>query len=179
MFYSCSNNHGQHGQGGPAKGGVYYGGVFKMNESENFRNLYPHAITEAASQRIANQMYEGLVKLAQNDLHVVPGLAEKWEKNEDASIWTFYLRKGVKFHDDPCFPEGKGREVSANDVKYCFTRLCENHPDNQWYGISFKGRVLGADAYFESTVKNQALAEGVKGIKVIDNYSIQLELAAP
>jgi len=43
-----------------------------------------------------------------------PGLAERWEVNEDATEWTFYLRKGVKFHD--------GTELNAEAVKYSIER---------------------------------------------------------
>ena len=53
-----------------------------MNEVEDFRNLYPLDITEVTSHRIANQIYEGLVRLSQKDLTVVPGLAESWTKND-------------------------------------------------------------------------------------------------
>jgi peptide/nickel transport system substrate-binding protein len=38
------------------------------------------------------------------------GLARKWEMSPDGLTWTFYLRKGVKFHD--------GVEVTAKDVKF-------------------------------------------------------------
>jgi len=43
-----------------APGGKYYGGVFKMNETEYFRSLYPLNVTEVTSNRITNQIYEGL-----------------------------------------------------------------------------------------------------------------------
>ena len=33
----------------------------------------------------------------------------------DASVWTFHLRKGVRFHDDACFADGKGRELPSPD----------------------------------------------------------------
>ena len=160
-------------------GDVYYGGVFRMNEIEDFRDLNPLNITEVASQRITNQVYEGLVKLDQATLKVIPCLAEKVEKNEDASVWTFYLRKGVHFHDDSCFGDGKGREMTAKDVKYCFDRLCASSPSNQQYYATFKDRVLGANEYFESTVKKSPLPDGVKGVKVLDDYTVQVTLNFP
>lgn len=32
-------------------------------------------------------------------LEIGPGLAERWETNEDTSVWTFYFRKGLKWSD--------------------------------------------------------------------------------
>jgi oligopeptide transport system substrate-binding protein len=179
MLASCGpDNQGGH-ESRVAKGNVYYGGVLRLNEVEDFRNLYPLNITETTSHRIANQVYEGLVKLSQADLSVIPSIAEKWDINPDATQWTFYLRKGVKFHDDPCFADGKGREVTAQDFQYCFTKLCEASPENQSFGITFKDRVVGADEYYESTSHKKPLAEGVTGIKVIDNYTLQITLKYP
>src|ERR1700746_2257599 len=74
-----------------AKGDRSYGGVFRINEVEDFRNLYPLNITEVTSHRITNQVYEGLVKLSQKDLSVMPSIAERYEVNEAATSFTFYL----------------------------------------------------------------------------------------
>lgn len=74
---SCGDGNNTTGEARKAKGGVYYGGVFRMNEVEDFRNLFPLNITETTSHRIANQVYEGLVKLSQGDLTISPSLAEK------------------------------------------------------------------------------------------------------
>ena len=95
-----------------AKGGVYYGGVFRINEVQDFRSLYPLSITEVIGHRITNQVYEGLVKYNQKDLSIIPSLAESWEINEDATKFTFKLRKGVRFHDNECFEGGKGKKRS-------------------------------------------------------------------
>ena len=92
---SCGGGNNTTGEARKAKGGVYYGGVFRMNEVEDFRNLFPLNVTETASQRIASQVYEGLVKLSQDDLTILPSLAEKWEKNADASQWIFHIRKEI------------------------------------------------------------------------------------
>ncbi len=65
---------------------------------------------------ILNQVYEQLLEL-DSDFVVHPQLAESWESNEDATIWTFHLRKGVKFHD--------GKELTAADVVYTYKRLLD------------------------------------------------------
>ena len=179
LLLSCGGNHNNDKGSRAGKGNVYYGGVFRMNEVEDFRNLYPLNVTETTSERIGRQIYEGLVKLSQSDLSAIPCIADKWDKNDDATTWTFYIRKGVKFHDDPCFLEGKGREVTAKDFKYCFDKLCESYSENNQYSLTFKDRVLGAEEYFQSTVDKKPLLGGVSGVKVIDDYTLQIKLAHP
>ncbi|MFL5764981.1 MAG: ABC transporter substrate-binding protein [Bacteroidia bacterium] len=179
IFAGCSNDNSTTSGTRKANGDVYYGGVFKMNEVEDFRNLYPLNVTEVTSHRIANQVYEGLVKLSQEDLTIVPCLAEKWEKNSDATQWTFHLRKGVKFHDDPCFSDGKGREVTAKDFLFCFEKTCTSSPENQHFIDTFKDRVVGANEFFQSTVDKKPLPGGVAGIKMIDDYTLQINLMHP
>ena len=66
-------------------------------------DLDPAVITDGISNRITRQIYEGLVKYKGATTEVVPSLAEKWEVNKDGTVWTFTLRKGVKFHDGTAF----------------------------------------------------------------------------
>lgn len=179
LINSCGVNDKTTGGLTKANGDVYYGGTFRMNEIEDFRNLFPLSITEETSQHIAYQVYEGLVKLSQSDLTIVPCLAESWDKNADATVWTFHLRKGVKFQDDPCFEDGKGREVNAGDFSYCFERLCTASPENQQFNASFKDRVLGASQYYQSTINKKPLTTGVPGIKIIDDHTLQITLEHP
>ena len=158
-----------------AKGEVKYGGVFKVNDTEDFKTLYPLNVTLALEQRIASQAYEGLVKLSQKDLSILPSLAEKWDINEDATSYTFYLRKGVYFHDNECFEDGKGREVTANDFKYCFDRICVGDASNKMYWL-FEDRIKGAKDYHQSVIDKSPLEEGVSGITVIDDYTLKIDL---
>ncbi len=176
LLSGCGNDNNNDNKGTKiAKGDVKYGGVFKMNEIEDFKSLYPLNVTMALENRIASQVYEGLVKLDQEDLHVLPSLAEKWEINDDATSYTFHIRKGVKFHDNNCFEGGKGREVKAQDFKYCFDRICVGDATNQMYWL-FKDKVKGANEYYESNLNKKPLEGGVSGVKVIDDYTLQVDL---
>ena len=122
---------GLNGELQEGQGGRYYGGIFRMNETEYIKNLYPPAITDVYSYRVANQVYEGLFRLKPDNLTVINGLAESHTVDESGTVYTIRLRDDVYFHDDPCFSTGKGRKLIAEDVAYCFTRLCTQSPLNQ------------------------------------------------
>ncbi len=159
------------------KGGRYYGGVLNANETEELRGLYPLSLAQAASHRIAAQVYEGLVGFDQTDLSVRPALARSWTVDATGTIYTFDLREGVFFHDDPCFPDGQGRELVAEDVLHCFTALCTRHESNQMFWL-FQDRVLGANAHYGATMRGEGSA-GVKGLEVLDRHTIRITLTTP
>lgn len=149
-----------------------------MNHNQNFRNLYPLNTIDVTSFQIITNIYEGLISFSQNDLSIEPRLAEKWDVNKDGTEFVFHIRKGVYFHDDSCFPDGKGREVNAHDFKYCFDKLCEADPNNQGYWV-FKNHVKGADEYFNATINYDKPIKGVSGITVLDDYTLKIELTQP
>jgi peptide/nickel transport system substrate-binding protein len=66
-------------------------------------DLDPAIITDGISSRITRQIYEGLTKYKGATTEVIPGLAEKWQVSQDGKVWTFTLRKNVKFHDGTPF----------------------------------------------------------------------------
>ncbi len=171
IFTSCKTEHKDESKELP--GGAYRGGFLRVNEVENIKSLFPIAIGEVNTYHIGAQVYEGLVKFNTTDLSIRPCIAYKWEVSDDLKTYTFHLRKGVKFHDDPCFPDGKGREVTANDFKYCFEKLCSPDPNNQQFQVTFKNRVLGANEFFEGKSKE------LTGVKVINDSTLSIELYQP
>lgn len=163
-----------------AKGDVQYGGVFRYNETEFFKSLYPLGITEVVGHRITNQIYEGLVRFNPKDLTIEPLLAEKWEVDETATTYTFTLRKGVLFHDDACFADGKGREVKSADFVYCMDLLCT--PDAKNHGFTFYRDVIaGAEALYKirEAKKDDTEARAAFGVQALDDYTLQIKLVKP
>lgn len=175
ILVSCGgekNNTNRQTQNAEAKGGRVYGGCVRIAESEIWQSLAPVSIVDATSSLIATQIHDGLVKFNSATLKVVPSIAEKWEVDATGTKYTFYLRKGVFFHDDECFSGGKGREVKASDFKYSFDLLCTKSPDNFNFTSTFKDRVKGANEYYEGKGSLDA-------IKVLDDYTLEINLEHP
>lgn len=180
LAFSCSKEQKETIQqtSAEAKGGRYYGGVLRLNETEYMRSLYPPSITDAFSFRIAAQIYEGLFELDQADLSLKKCLVEDYTVDTAGTTYTFKIRKGVHFHDDPCFPDGKGRELKASDIEYCFTQLCTQSINNQGF-IVFKGLLKGADKYHAASINGKAPSYPIEGLQVLDDYTIKVSLLKP
>ncbi len=155
-----------------AEGGKYAGGILRLNSIEDYTSLFPAAINDIYSTHIASLGYEGLLRLNQKTLEVEPALAESFDIDNSKKVYTFHLRKGVHYNDDECFEGGKGREITANDFKYCFEFLCSSHDENKWSTL-FRDRLVGANAYGKGDEND------VKGIRVLDDYTLELELLNP
>jgi len=76
------------------------------------------------------------------DGSVKPNVAERWETSADGLSWTFYLRRGVKFHD--------GSELTAEDVAFTMDRITKI---GEGYGYMFLGKVKSTEAVDDYTVR--------------------------
>ena len=174
----CENIHEDNSFHAEAKGGREYGGTLKVNETDKHVSLFPPHIVDIVSGVIASQIYDGLVRFdSQNITHILPNIAESWEVSTDGLVYTFKLKKGVLFHDDPCFAEGKGREVKASDFKYSLELLCTASENNALFESYFKGKIKGGDIYFEKS--KTGIEIDLEGVKVIDDYTFQIILISP
>ncbi len=174
LFSSCGGDDNKDHGGSEAKGGIYLGGVARLNEVENIKSLFPISINDQVSFHLGAQVYEGLLKFNQVDLSLMPALATRWDISADQTEYTFHLRQGVMFHDDPCFPDGKGRAVTANDFKFCLDKLCVSDPTNNLFDYTFKDRVAGANESFEASKTGKKI--GCSGVKVINDSTLSIKL---
>jgi peptide/nickel transport system substrate-binding protein len=81
--------------------------------------------TSGAAQAIREvtylNIYEGLLRI-DRDGKLQPLLAESWTVSPDNLVYTFKLRRGVKFHD--------GSDFDAGDVKFTFERATASDSTN-------------------------------------------------
>ncbi len=92
-----------------------------MCEPGDAVRLDPADYDDGQTAARAEQIFETLAEFDGATTNVKPALAEKWEASADGKTWTFFLRKGVKFHD--------GTPFNADAVIWNFTRQWDpKHP---------------------------------------------------
>src|SRR5207302_4064214 len=94
--------------GAPQRGGTL--GVAFNPDPET---LDPHITTALLASRVLALIHDNLIN-RDYDGSFKPALAEKWDISSDGKVYTFTLKKGVKFHS--------GKDFSSADVKYTFER---------------------------------------------------------
>ena len=112
--------------------------------------------------QIPINIYDSLceIKVADDGTSSIePCLAEKWDISDDGMEYTFYLRKGVKFHN--------GEELKASDVKYTFERMLTVQGGTN---SEFLDQIKGSSELFEGT------ATELEGFEILDDYTLKLLL---
>ncbi|WP_415951633.1 ABC transporter substrate-binding protein [Streptomyces sp. KLOTTS4A1] len=66
-------------------------------------SLDPALASDGETFRVTRQVFEALIEHESGGSKMVGGLAETWSSNDDGTVWTFNLRKDVKFHDGETF----------------------------------------------------------------------------
>jgi ABC-type transport system substrate-binding protein len=143
----------------------------------DFKGFDPADSGDVISAAMVSRVYEGLLEYAYLDrpYHAVPRLAEALpDVSADGLTYTFHIKKGVHFSDDPCFPDGKGREVTADDFVYSFTRVLDPKVESTGDWI-FVNHVAGAK---EWVAKGDPVAK-IPGFVATDRYTLQIKLRQP
>ena len=151
--------------------------IFKYNESQGIENLDPVMCSNYPSGWPLQQMMEGLLEYTQ-DMSLSASLASSHKISEDGLIYTFTIRKNVFFHDNACFPGGKGRELKASDFKYCFERLCDPRTKTRGAWL-FRDKVKGALEYINSIKENYNNVNEITGIQVPNDTTLEITLNKP
>jgi peptide/nickel transport system substrate-binding protein/oligopeptide transport system substrate-binding protein len=108
---------------------------------------------------IVLQIFDGLLRFDQN-LNLAPAMAEDWQVSSDGRVYTFRLRKGVRFHN--------GREVTARDFVYSIARHLD--PKSKSEDAEHYTKILGASQY------RQGKTASIPGLASLDPYTLKITL---
>lgn len=94
------------------------GGQLTMILGDSPPSFFYYGAIDSNLQALAAHMYDGLVEYNYATYELEPALAEKWTISKDGRVYTFQLRRNVKWHD--------GREFTADDVIFTFDQIVAN-----------------------------------------------------
>ena len=95
-------------------------------------NFYPAVNTTGTSFDANSQIYSRIVDFERGGTAVVPGLAEKWDISADGKVYTFHLRKGVKWHNHRAWKPT--RDFNADDMIFGLERQWKE--DNPYFKVT-------------------------------------------
>lgn len=159
----CSGGSGGGFSNRTANGGGAKTGVFRYPLPTTPTSLDPAQVQDGDTIDVVQQVFEGLVKWDENN-KAVPNLAETIDLAPDKTTYTFHLKKGVKFSN--------GREVKADDFKWCFERVC-----NPKYTSATAGTYMTDIIGVNDRLKGKA--PEISGVKVKDDYTLEIKIDKP
>src|SRR5690606_15896579 len=98
--------------------------IFRYNESAGVSSLDPAYSRNLENIWVCNMLYNGLVEV-DDSLNIKPSIAERWTIDSTGTVYRFYLRDDVFFHESEAFPNKQDRRVVASDFVYSFNRILD------------------------------------------------------
>ncbi|HDX9709399.1 ABC transporter substrate-binding protein [Bacillus cereus] len=101
--------------------------------------LDPVYATMRSECHMVKHIFDTLVYVDGNTNIIEPRLAFHWEYNDAEKIWTFYLRKGVHFHN--------GKQLTAHDVIYSLNRFIKLENNAHTWMLQHVESIRSVDDY--------------------------------
>ncbi|MGE0633162.1 MAG: ABC transporter substrate-binding protein [Pseudobdellovibrionaceae bacterium] len=121
------------------------GGMITFKLDSEPESLHPLSASDSYSAYVQTFVLDSLGFRDPNTYEWVPLLAEKWEISKDNKVFTFFLRKGVLYHD--------GKEMTAEDVKFSYEAIFEP-----------KYKAFNLQPYYE----------GISKVEIVDPYTVKI-----
>lgn len=126
----------------------------------------PSISTTSTSHDAMRPIYSRLLRDVRGSTRLVPSLAEHWQVSSDGKEYTFFLRKGVKWHSNAFFKPT--RDFNADDVIFMFERQWK--ADHPFHRIS-----SDKHPFFQSA----GLGALIRNISKIDEHTVRIQLNEP
>jgi len=152
--------------------------VYKHSLNGAPTSLDPVQSATMYSNHVVINAYDTLYayKYLARPYEIKPNLATGMpEVSDDGLTYTIRIKPGVEYIDDPAFPDGKGREVVAEDVVYSLKRHFDpaNRSQGNWL---WQGKIVGMDEWKDAGADYN---QPVEGLQAIDRYTVRFQLTEP
>jgi oligopeptide transport system substrate-binding protein len=139
--------------------------ILQLGNLDEPVDLDPQIITSDIDSNIAYALFEGLIAYDPKDLHPIPGVAEHWESNADATVWTFHLRADARWSN--------GDPVTAADFVYACKRILSPKLASEYVAMHF--HLKNGEAFYSGKVTDFAEV----GARAVDERTLVLTLWHP
>lgn len=148
----------------------------------NLKGLDPIQASDQPSTEVQSNIYETLYQYhyLKRPLELESLLAQGQPKiSADGLTYTFTIKQGVKFQDSEVFPDGKGREVMADDFIYSWKRLADPRLKSDGFWI-FDGKIKGLNEWRDKLNKGEGnFEDAVTGLTAVDPQTLKVQLNVP
>ena len=159
--------------------------VLTVPREGQFETLDPQRSYDGFSYEVLRNLYSNLLTYSylERPYKLVPELlAAMPSLSADRLTLTFTLRPGVRFADDPCFPGGKGRVVTSDDVLFSLRRYADARVNvKTWFAM--KGAVVGLDEFHAASEKAAPEVDfsgrDIAGLHKVDATTFTIRLTQP
>jgi dipeptide transport system substrate-binding protein len=129
-------------------------------------NFFAGINTTGTTFDVTGQIYSRVVDFERGGTQVIPGLAEKWTVSPDGLVYTFNLRKGVKWHSNKNFKPT--RDANADDIIFTLERQWKQ--DHPFFKVTSSNHT-----YFD----DMGMPKLLKSIEKVDDYTLKITLNQP
>ena len=151
------------------------------------RGLDPQHAYDQMAHRIHEAIFDTLIEyhpLKTDPFELVPALLEalpeRTVETDGKVTYTCRLKRGINYHNDACFPGGKGREVVAEDVHFAWLRICDPKVECPIYA-TLEPVVIGMHELYEAAKKAGKFDYSARlpGLEVVDSHTFKIRLSKP
>ena len=123
----------------------------------------PVLVEDRYDKWIVDAVFDSLIGFTKKGKVVNSGIATDWKISEDRLTYTFFIRKGIEFHD--------GKELTAEDVAFTYYTIAD--PDYNGANIYAIDDIKGVEAYRKGATPK------IEGVEIIDDYTIAFTINQP
>ena len=149
---------------------------------ENIKGLDPIYSQDMYTNQVVTQIYEGLYSYhyLKRPLQLIPAMADGFpEVSKDGKTYTIKLKKDLRFQDDECFKDGKGRVVTAQDFVYSLKRLADPKNISPGYWV-IDGKIKGLSEWVKGVNAGKANYDTpIEGLEAVDPLTLKIVLTEP